>query len=55
MKTAFSLLCLAALLLGLSACGKKASEVVLSDHGPLDAYPRTYPDISTDPAPGKAP
>lgn len=43
----FFLLCLLAATL--NGCGKKASDVVLSDDGAVtDHYPGTYPDAGSD-------
>jgi hypothetical protein len=38
-----------ACLLPLTACGKKPSDVVLSDDGAQGGYPGTYPDPANDP------
>ena len=39
------------LLMGLSACGVKPKEVSAPEGAENAQFPRTYPDLSTDPAP----
>jgi hypothetical protein len=39
------------IMLCLSACGKKPNFVDAPESTQTDQYPRTYPDIATDPKP----
>lgn len=49
MNRTLAITCLFLTLLALGACGKKPSDVVLSDDGSVpDYYPGTYPDPKSD-------
>lgn len=49
MKQTFLILLVLAIALNVAACGKRASDVEPGDDMMKDAYPRAYPDVSTDP------
>lgn len=49
MKQTLLILLALTVALNLAACGKRASDVEPDDGMMKDAYPRAYPDVSTDP------